>query len=96
MHSRSCGPSPINSVVKKPLLRMLRCDSVAPFGKPVVPEVYWMLIGSVLANAACRATSSAGVTSPARSRSSSQSAVPRNTTPLSAGTSGLTSSTMAT
>ena len=38
----------ISSVTKKPLLRMLRCDSVAPFGKPVVPEVYWMLIGSVL------------------------------------------------
>ena len=27
---------------------MLRCDSVAPLGKPVVPDVYWMLIGSVL------------------------------------------------
>ena len=25
---------------------MLRCDSVAPFGNPVVPLVYWMLIGS--------------------------------------------------
>ena len=25
---------------------MLWCDSVAPFGKPVVPEVYWMLMGS--------------------------------------------------
>src|SRR6266511_829441 len=25
---------------------MLWCDSVAPLGNPVVPEVYWMLIGS--------------------------------------------------
>ena len=28
------------------LLRMLRCVSVAPFGLPVVPLVYWMLMGS--------------------------------------------------
>ena len=32
--------------MKKPLFRMLWCESVAPLGKPVVPEVYWMLIGS--------------------------------------------------
>uniref|UniRef100_A0A6J7M5R8 Unannotated protein n=1 Tax=freshwater metagenome TaxID=449393 RepID=A0A6J7M5R8_9ZZZZ len=25
---------------------MLWCVSVAPLGKPVVPDVYWMLIGS--------------------------------------------------
>ena len=35
-----------SSVTKKPLLRMLWCESVAPLGKPVVPLVYWMLIGS--------------------------------------------------
>ena len=35
-----------SSPTKKPLLRMLWWDSVAPFGKPVVPEVYWMLIAS--------------------------------------------------
>ena len=29
-----------------PLLRMLVCDRVAPLGNPVVPDVYWMLIGS--------------------------------------------------
>ncbi len=46
MHSRSPGPSLMSSVTKKPLLRMLRCDRVAPLGEPVVPEVYWMLIGS--------------------------------------------------
>ena len=33
-------------MTKKPLLRMLWCESVAPLGKPVVPLVYWMLIGS--------------------------------------------------
>src|SRR5829696_5487705 len=32
--------------MKKPLLRMLWCDRVAPLGNPVVPEVYWMLMGS--------------------------------------------------
>jgi hypothetical protein len=32
--------------MKNPLLRMLWCVSVAPFGAPVVPEVNWMLIGS--------------------------------------------------
>ena len=46
MHSRSSSVKLISSVVKKPLLRMLRWLSVAPLGKPVVPEVYWMLIGS--------------------------------------------------
>ena len=35
-----------SSPTKKPLLRMLWWDRVAPFGKPVVPEVYWMLIAS--------------------------------------------------
>ena len=25
---------------------MLWCERVAPLGKPVVPDVYWMLIGS--------------------------------------------------
>ena len=33
---------------------MLWWVSVAPFGKPVVPEVYWMLIGSSADNSACR------------------------------------------
>jgi len=30
--------------MKKPLLTMLWWESVAPFGEPVVPDVYWMLI----------------------------------------------------
>ena len=42
MHRRSPGPSPMHSVTKNPLLRMLRCERAAPFGEPVVPEVYWM------------------------------------------------------
>ena len=46
MQSRSSAVKLISSVVKKPLLRMLRWLSVAPLGRPVVPEVYWMLIGS--------------------------------------------------
>jgi hypothetical protein len=28
------------------VVEMLWCESVAPLGKPVVPDVYWMLIGS--------------------------------------------------
>src|SRR5438876_619470 len=32
--------------MKWPLFRMLWCERVAPFGNPVVPDVYWMLIGS--------------------------------------------------
>ena len=46
MQSRSSSVKLISSVVKKPLLRMLRWLRVAPLGRPVVPEVYWMLIGS--------------------------------------------------
>ena len=46
MQRRSAGVNRCSSAVKKPLLRMLRWVSVAPFGKPVVPDVYWMLIGS--------------------------------------------------
>ena len=44
--------------MKKPLFRMLWCESVAPFGKPVVPDVYWMLIGSSNCSAASRSASS--------------------------------------
>ena len=55
--------------MKKPLLRMLWCDSVAPLGKPVVPLVYWMLIASSKDSVAARAASSsravAGVAAPA-------------------------------
>ena len=39
---------------------MLWCDSVAPFGKPVVPEVYWMLIGSSKPSAAARSRQRGG------------------------------------
>ena len=42
-------------MTKKPLLRMLWCESVAPLGKPVVPLVYWMLIGSSKDSSAMRA-----------------------------------------
>src|SRR3954447_23513748 len=58
MQSRSSGPKPIVSVTKYPLLRMLWCDRVAPLGNPVVPLVYWMLIGSSNWVAAWRAARS--------------------------------------
>ncbi len=54
------GPRPVyrhSSPMKKPLLRMLWWESVAPFGKPVVPLVYWMLIGSSKARLAARSCS---------------------------------------
>src|SRR5215472_5174709 len=38
--------------MNSPLFRMLWWDSVAPLGKPVVPLVYWMLIGSSKASPA--------------------------------------------
>ncbi len=77
MQSRSSAVKPISSVVKKPLFRMLRWLRVAPFGRPVVPEVYWMLIGSVFARVACRsATAPASTDSPAASRAD-QSSVSR-------------------
>ena len=38
---------------------MLWCDSVAPLGKPVVPLVYWMLIGSSKESSAARLSSAA-------------------------------------
>ena len=36
----------MSSPTKYPLLRMFEWESVAPLGNPVVPDVYWMLIGS--------------------------------------------------
>ncbi len=65
--------------MKKPLLRMLWWDRVAPFGKPVVPLVYWMLIGSSKDRPASRAASgsgSPGAGAPAEA-SSSHSGDPR-------------------
>ena len=44
---RSRSVNRIASAMKKPLLRMLWWVSVAPFGKPVVPLVNWMLIGII-------------------------------------------------
>ena len=65
MHSRSRSVKLIDSVVKNPLLRMLRWLRVAPLGRPVVPEVYWMLIGSSGRSvASTSATVDAGTDSP--------------------------------
>src|SRR2546421_632535 len=56
--------------MKKPLLRMLGCESVAPFGNPVVPDVYWMLIASSKPSSASRPRSASGAaSSPPASRS---------------------------
>ena len=52
---------------------MLRWVSVAPFGNPVVPDVYWMLIGSSGRSVARRAARASSPTWPAPATSSSQS-----------------------
>ena len=54
---------------------MLRWLSVAPLGKPVVPEVYWMLIASLVSSVAARAASSSSVTDSPAATSSAQSSV---------------------
>ena len=43
MQTPSSAVSRMPSPTKKPLLTMLKCVSVAPFGVPVVPLVNWML-----------------------------------------------------
>ena len=63
--------------VKWPLLRMFRCDSVAPFGNPVVPEVYWMLIASSVDS---RALARRGVGRPRRASASNDSHSPSERT----------------
>lgn len=47
-----------------------------PLGKPVVPDVYWMLIGSSQDSSASRAASRSGVTAGAAAVSSSQDGSP--------------------
>ena len=64
---------------------MLRWVSVAPFGNPVVPDVYWMLIGSSGAGAARRGDGRRS-TPPAPATISSHSSSQKNTARSSAGT----------
>ncbi len=72
---------------------MLWCESVAPLGKPVVPLVYWMLIGSSKASVAIRSRSASSSTAVAAS--AAHSSVSRNTTDSSASSPPRTSSTIA-
>src|ERR1700730_386128 len=46
MHTREPGSIPVASPTKNALLIRLRCDSVAPFGNPVVPLVNWIFTAS--------------------------------------------------
>ena len=57
MHNLSSGDSAIALAQKRALLTMLKCDSVAPFGAPVVPLVNWMLIASSGSSAALNVSS---------------------------------------
>ena len=74
---------------------MLWWLSVAPLGKPVVPLVYWMLIGSSNWVAAWREASSSAETRSPPAMNSSQSR-PMNTTCSSPSQSPRTSSTIRT
>ncbi|CAM5577826.1 hypothetical protein SFUMM280S_08796 [Streptomyces fumanus] len=68
---------------------MLWCERVAPLGKPVVPEVYWMLIGS------SQDSSSYGGSGVARSSSACQPGSPKWTTSRRSGQRPRTSPTIA-
>jgi hypothetical protein len=89
------------AVTLYPLFRMLWCDSVAPFGNPVVPDVYWMLIGSSNCSDACRSASWSALASLARPtnarhvRSPCPLAPSSRITVWSAGSFGRTSAIMA-
>ena len=64
-------------------------------GKPVVPEVYWMLIGSVGESRPCSSVSRALLTWWAPPRNSSHAWLPITSTCASVGQSRRTSSTIA-
>ena len=66
--------------MKNPLLRMLWWESVAPLGNPVVPDVYWMLMGSSNWSSASRAARSSALT---RSASRSSACQPSSSTSAS-------------
>src|SRR5919197_521475 len=69
---------------------MLWWLSVAPFGKPVVPLVYWMLMWSSNWRAAARSRSSPGATASAAPSSASQSGPSSRTARSRAGQRGAT------
>jgi hypothetical protein len=73
---------------------MLVWLSVAPFGEPVVPLVYWMLMGSPGDSCASRAASASGATCAPPSAKPSQAGSPIHTTCSSAGVCGATAATI--
>ena len=77
--SRSASLNPVLRPTKYALLTRLRCDSVAPFGSPVVPLVNWILIGSRLLNTG-RVAESVG--SPCVERSSNSNHPGRRSPPI--------------
>jgi len=64
-------------------------------GKPVVPEVYWMLMGSLFSRLAWTSESCSAVTRAASSTSACQLSVPMRTTCSSPATAPRTSSIIA-
>ena len=67
--------------MKYPLFRMLAWVSVAPLGNPVVPDVYWMLIGSPGCSPDIRSASAAAPAVPAARPASARAANPSSPSP---------------
>src|SRR5215208_4704192 len=72
IHTLSSGPSSMHSPMLKAFFTMFVWVSCTPFGKPVVPEVYCILITSSASSESCLSSSSSGETSSALSRNSSK------------------------
>ena len=54
MQTRSIDVYPMFRAIAWALFKMLWCVSVAPLGLPVVPLVYWMLMGSSVSSCSSR------------------------------------------
>ena len=76
LSSLSSAPQPARSLISRALLMVPRCVSIAPFGAPVVPLVYWICSTSPGATAACRSASWRALTRPASDSTASKLAAP--------------------
>jgi hypothetical protein len=95
MQTRSASVYPQHSPTKNPLLSRLWWVSVAPFGKPVVPDVYWMLIGSSALSRVSRSANCPRSAARPASIREVHAGSPRKTTSRRSGQSSRTSATIA-
>jgi hypothetical protein len=82
MHRRSCSVKRMASAMKRALLTMLWCVSVAPLGLPVVPLVNWMLMASWRQPCAERVERGAVARSAAAASTSSKLSMPGVRSPM--------------